>query len=437
MQRQKTIAKWLAIVLLCTVAVGAYIMYDALYVGDGGQASAGGGTEGMPDPEPLPEPDPPYYTELPRQPETVNGAVVRHAGGEKDDLLQSAVFTQEGALAFFRSQSDEFDCRGRGLYCAVFDGSGLSAVNAFSDGADDNVLAAKRTAAGITVIASGKSGSKIYLFDEKGKVAAERDFPFCESAYIHTGAQTSVFFSDGESLRHASIDTGLQIETDAFVKYADGCEIVQTVALGENHLIVAQCGGDVEIFSFSQKNGFETLNTLTETEYLQFAPLTGEEGVLFALLGRTRGGLLLSTFGADGRTRDSALLPDRSSAAVFGDGTSLTLVCEGVTETYCRHLDRITSVNNALAFGRVYFARNYGGDGIFAADCEGELTLYRVSAEGGTETLFSQPDSSPQYLAFAAGGGKMSLAFSSSSAEKHCYQNFGGSDVFLFSVNAA
>ena len=39
MQRQKTIAKWLVIILLCTVAVGAYIMYDALYVGEGGGLS--------------------------------------------------------------------------------------------------------------------------------------------------------------------------------------------------------------------------------------------------------------------------------------------------------------------------------------------------------------------------------------------------------------
>ena len=32
MQKQKTIAKWLAIVVLCSVAVGSYLLYDALYV---------------------------------------------------------------------------------------------------------------------------------------------------------------------------------------------------------------------------------------------------------------------------------------------------------------------------------------------------------------------------------------------------------------------
>ena len=56
MQRQKTIAKWLVIILLVTVAVGAYIMYDALYLG--GDTAEGGSTTETPSPTPDPVPDP-------------------------------------------------------------------------------------------------------------------------------------------------------------------------------------------------------------------------------------------------------------------------------------------------------------------------------------------------------------------------------------------
>lgn len=434
MQRQKTIAKWLAIVLLCTVAVGAYIMYDALYVGDGGQASAGGGTEGMPDPEPLPEPDPPYYTQLPRPAETVNGVSVRHAGGEKDDELQSTVFTADGALAFFRSGSYEFDCRGVGLYCAVFDGGGLSSVNKFSDGADSCVLAAKRTAEGVTTVTSDSESGRIYVFGDDGTVKAETEFPRCESVYIHTGAQTSVFYADGESLRRAVIDRALRVQNDSFVLYEKNCEIMQAAAVGDRFIMVAQCGSSVKIISFAPEKGFEVLNSIDKAQFLQFVPVAGEDGVLFALLCGRADGLLLATFGADGAERDCVLLPDRYAGALFGDGTSLTLVCEGVTETYCRHLDKITSSNNILSFEKIYFARAYGGAYIFAADCGGMLTLCRASADGSAETVFTQQDTEPDFVASAMTDGKLSLAFSSGSDENLCYQNFGERDVFLFSV---
>lgn len=120
MQRQKKIAKWLAIVLLFTMAVGAYIMYDALYVnGDNGTAA---GTDGVrqpddqtppPDGTPDAEPDPPYYTELPRAIQSFGATEVFNAGGEGDDSLAAAVFAGTTTLLFFNTDSEEYDCRGK------------------------------------------------------------------------------------------------------------------------------------------------------------------------------------------------------------------------------------------------------------------------------------------------------------------------------------
>lgn len=136
MQRQKTVAKWLAIILLCTVAVGAYIMYDALYVDGGGQASAGADGGGNETPVPDPEPDPPYYTTLPRVSQSYGGQKVAHAGGEGNDEFCETVFTAQSTLMFFSSDSLEFDCRGEGLYVAVFSDSQLNAVTRFADKGD-------------------------------------------------------------------------------------------------------------------------------------------------------------------------------------------------------------------------------------------------------------------------------------------------------------
>ena len=128
MQRQKTIAKWLVIILLVTVAVGAYIMYDALYLG--GDTAEGGSTTETPSPtpDPVPEPEPPYYTTLPRPVQNYGGIAVSHAGGEGDDVTLGTVFTAERVFLFFSSASNEFDCRGAGTYLAVFSDDELLSV---------------------------------------------------------------------------------------------------------------------------------------------------------------------------------------------------------------------------------------------------------------------------------------------------------------------
>ena len=101
MQRQKTIAKWLVIILLLTVAVGAYIIYDAVYEGASSGAAAddtrppssdAGETPLPSDPDDEEEetpPSPPYHTVLPRPTQNYAGIEVAHAGGEGDEAVKA------------------------------------------------------------------------------------------------------------------------------------------------------------------------------------------------------------------------------------------------------------------------------------------------------------------------------------------------------------
>ena len=133
MQRQKTIAKWLVIILLCTVAVGAYIMYDALYVTKGSGADAGDAQPVLPPSSDEQPPHVPVFTELPRPTQNFAGMQVAHTGGEGDDILLDAVFTSEATYLFFSSSSAEYDCRGAGLYVAVWKDDALIAVTRFAE----------------------------------------------------------------------------------------------------------------------------------------------------------------------------------------------------------------------------------------------------------------------------------------------------------------
>ncbi|MBR2057049.1 MAG: hypothetical protein IJ978_05255, partial [Clostridia bacterium] len=87
MQKQKTIAKWLAIILLAMVAVGSYILYDALYIKKvDNQATADDYVDENPNEDEEDTPvHVPYYTTLPRQPEKIDGVTVTHFGGEGVD----------------------------------------------------------------------------------------------------------------------------------------------------------------------------------------------------------------------------------------------------------------------------------------------------------------------------------------------------------------
>ena len=74
MQKQKTLTKWLAIILLCSVAVCSYVLYDVLYLKkqeDQATANDGQSTEDILPDEDIsddntPEEHIPYYTTLPR-----------------------------------------------------------------------------------------------------------------------------------------------------------------------------------------------------------------------------------------------------------------------------------------------------------------------------------------------------------------------------------
>ena len=88
MQKQKTLAKWLAIILLSSIAVGSYVLYDALYLKkQDNEASADIGKDNQPIEKTEDETYIPYYTTLPRKAETIDNFKVTHFGGEDDDTL--------------------------------------------------------------------------------------------------------------------------------------------------------------------------------------------------------------------------------------------------------------------------------------------------------------------------------------------------------------
>lgn len=126
MQKQKTIAKWLAVILLMTVAVACYIALSAI-VGKNpdGNANVAGANEDKSQ-ENVDNPTiKPVYSVLPRKSETINGASVAHAGGEGEEKVLDVFYFAKKTALVFHSQSKQYDVKEKGFYIAIFGGETL------------------------------------------------------------------------------------------------------------------------------------------------------------------------------------------------------------------------------------------------------------------------------------------------------------------------
>ena len=432
MQRQKTIAKWLIIILLCTLAVGAYIIYDTLYISGSGDASAGNDVTDNPDdndptfPE---EPDPPYFTELPRATQNFAGMKVAHAGGEGSDTLLDAVFTSDGTYLFFRSESEEYDCRGAGLYIAAFDDKQLLCVTRFGE-ADESFGGAKLTSDGIAAITSDKENGIITVFDTTGNITGKASLPAFVDSYMYvSGTSLYVFFSDGNSLRCAVVSKGLSATTVPFLLSGD-FRVREGMTTSDGFILVAEKGDDLCIIHFSQNKGFNVKLTYEKTSFMQIAAVAGDEGAAFALLGKCAAGLRLAVFDTEGIAEAETVVEGASSAVLFSDGVSLTLIRTGITDTYCRHLDLISSSPTSYTIGEVVAVRSYGDTKTFVSCDANNLSVY-VSKSGSEFSSLMECNASDGKTSAAFKEGDLLLAFSTTSTEGIFFENFGDADAYL------
>ena len=429
MQRQKTIAKWLVIILLCTVAVGAYIMYDALYVTKGSGADAGDAQPVLP---PSSDEQPPHesvFTELPRPTQNFAGMQVAHTGGEGDDILLDAVFTSEATYLFFSSSSAEYDCRGAGLYVAVWKDDSLIAVTRFAE--KDSVFGGgKLTADGVAALISEGGEGSLVVFDAEGSEKGRCALPGFTSAFtLLNGNALTVFSAEDGKLGCHTVEKGLTVTHSPFFlsgKY----EVAEGVVIGEDILLFAREGEDVAVIRFSHKDGFNVVKRYENCVFRQIVPLAGEDAPALCMLAERQDGMLLAVIGSTGAEEASTVADGVSEGALFADGVSVTLLHSGGANTYCRHLDLIASAPSALSVGRVIEVAQQDDLRLFAScDDDGRTTV--MLSENGTDfsPLLAYDGDGRVMARFA--DGELLLAFSTSSSDGIYFESFGGADAYF------
>lgn len=426
MLKQKTVAKWLAIVLLLTVAVGSYLLYDAVFKNADGTADAVEKTDDATADSEVQQPTPPhvpFYTTLPRKAETINGATVSHVGGESDDFFKGAVAVGNVNFVFFNSDSVEYDLREKGLNLAFFKDDELQFVDKISDG---EYLDSKLSEKGVALATKESENLTLSVFSLSGELSAKTTLPYADdfSFYLHGNTLTSFSLADGY-LHFAEYLNSVKEQRSPYVVKTKGTSIDKVVFSGGKYLVITSSDENVYGYSFELNSGFSAAFSLDKLSLLQIESVGGLTDSKLTLLLKGEKGLVLSTLSNDFSLQERKAVDGVSSGVIIGNGDSFDLVANGKTLTFCKHLDLILIAETPFVFDDVSAFLRGKNSLIFIAKNGDNFSL--LSTENGV--LATLPESVISPLILPAQNG-VKILFSSSSSSGITRASFGGFDVY-------
>ena len=431
MQKQKTLAKWLAIILLCSIAVGSYVLYDALYLDkDNNQATAvgGSGNDGKTDGEQTEGNEhQPYYTVLPRKAEKIDGISVTHFGGESDDTLQGVIKYADKRFCVFSSNSVEFDMREKGLSVALVDDGVEKVTHLTKDGTFVN---GKMSSKGVAILTKSTQESTLFFLDTNCQIIGKISLPNLSDGLLYLSNGNLYLFAvlDG-FLTVMKIHDNMTVTKSPFIIETTHDYIEQIFENKDGYVLIASDKMSLSIFMFDTNNGFRqtfsqyklsfkqiiTAGTKTESNYILYGTLKGEPW-LYAFDNDLD---MLSSKKVDGVT-DGIILP-------HADG--LLFVGNGVTKSYCKHLDEVLSSSNDFTFETVAHLTP-GNGGIFALTTNSKNHNQIVYIDGEI-TLVKDLDFDVDLVGLYSQNDGFCLAVNSSSTTGIFRANFGGYDPFI------
>ena len=353
MQKQKTLAKWLAIILLCSVAVGSYVLYDALYLKkQDNEASADNGQGNQvlaPEIDaPVVEEHIPYYTTLPRESETIDNLIVTHFGGEDDDILHDVINFGKKRYAIFSSNSVEFDMRKKGLSLAIIE-DGVERVTTLSD--KDTYIDGKASSNGVAILTKNEELCTLYFVNNLGEKTAEIHLEAFVDGMLYLSGQNLLLFTISKGyLGCQRITDSLNIDKSPFVIKTDCAKIIEAFDIQSGQGLILGDDKSTSIYTFDQNKGFKhhfqedklsfkqiiTAGTANDCNYIIYG-LLGDKPWLYA-------------FNTDFQMLSAKQIDTIGDGVILPHSDGLIFIGNGATKSYCKHLDEVLSQPNNLSF---------------------------------------------------------------------------------------
>ena len=358
MQKQKTIAKWLAIIMLCSVAVGSYLLYDALYVKKTNNQATADDVVNTPNNDDLQNGDEvddtpphlPYYTTLPRPYEVIDGIGVTHFGGEGDDTIHSVLNYGGKRMAIFSTNSVEFDVRQHGLSVAVI-GDGVEEVKHLASATYiDGIMSSN----GLLILTKNDDGGRVYLLDKSGDICGQLTLPEITNGDLYlSGGEVLLFYISKGYLYCNKILENMVVQTSPFMLKTD-CDTLHQIfdtPLGQG--LVAGASDTTKIYTFEHNKGFKLLFSQDKLLFKQIITAGTASSCNYVFLGISSATPTLISFDSAFQVVGVKTVTEATDGVIFPYGDGVCFQGNGICATYCKHLDQISEITTSLTFENV------------------------------------------------------------------------------------
>lgn len=457
MQKQKTIAKWLAVILLVTVAVACYIVLDALLPSEENEQQpniAGADSIGNDDANnqnnqdntPTVEPTP-VYSSLPRENERVKDMNIAHVGGENNDNLLDAAYLYSKTLVIFKSESTQYDVKENGIYIASFTESTLIKTVCIAP-STHTYLGCVQTSGGILIATSNSIKTILSLYDENLSLKCQSSTQTFKHIYFCQDLKsTEIFAYDSNTLKHAFIDNELNATFSNFLFQIEEPEVVEIIKYGEKTLIFCNDKENAFVLTYSQKEGFTRCKQYDKHLIVQVLPISQSGQQAFILLNKTSDGYMVFSLSDTLMENASYCLDNVNNAHIYKGAANIEIVADNNLLCLCSHLEFISNsqlkidensynINEDIFDNISSISTPVGASDYILFNTNGRYVLFKKDGQLLSVVTHFSAFSPPIVFTGINNTNQpyLQLVFDSDNSNDFSYMCFGKSDVFLISL---
>ncbi len=460
MQRQKTIAKWLAVVLLLTVAVACYVVLSAILPNSNQSQNDVAGAiqpDNASDKNVTPDDNvkndndvkiddtntiapSPVFSALPRNCESVRGASVAHVGGEGADIYLDNAFFASKTIVVFKSESEQYDVNEKGLHLAVFDGCTLEKTLKIAD-ENESYLCLAQSKSGLVIFTCDEDNTHLRLLSSDMLITARSTMrKYSEIATYTDNGSTYAMAYDGKEIQAIKIKESLDVEHNNFMYPTADAEIKTVIPFGEKTLVFLQNGEDAVCLTYTQKYGFKQAFIANKQSILQILPVVASEEQTFKLLAKGSDKITVYSLSDTLALQNEFSVEGTENAVLFKEESCLVLLCDDSVYRLCNHLDFMSNsqIEIPLAKGEaaVAFGCLSGYDDLFYIECESSFLLCKFEGDSISEVFSSECVGKIDFSSRYSSKNRDVCVFTSLDAQsEYGYMSFGKSDAFFITIS--
>ncbi len=430
MQKQKTIAKWLSIILLTTVAIGCYIALSQ--VSTTSTETATGADTITNDTPPI------TYSSLPRKGECIDGINVSHFGGTKEDCTLDYIFFQDKTLVFAKCESIDNDTSEQGIYVAVFCDNTLEKSIHIAD-ADSQYLCCALTQNGLLIFTKTQSETNVILLKNDLSIGGKTSFETCDKIIpLTNGEDVLLLCLSTGILCMRKINFTLNISKDNFVYQTQSNASICALLYGNYTNIFLQESDNVKILQYDTNTGFNIKYSLDKHSLLQVFPIMANNCQNFITLTKSQDCVHINSFDNLLNHISEQSVPNVRNSVAFVDETGIKVLCDNTLFSYCTHLDFIgknaielpIDTHNCTSYSPIQ-----GIETAFVANTPKGFCVVDIQSE--VSVIFNADNAVLNNIAYTLNGNGQTMLHifaTCNNLNKFSYMAFGKKDVFYLSL---